>query len=64
MLQVIGMEARRPAPPCAGLLDETGAVRDACRDCGKCDDIIRDMLRGIAPTAVNNQASEPARTPA
>lgn len=64
MLQAIGMEARKPALPCPGLLDDAGAVRDVCRVCGKCDDIIRDMLRDIAPAAVNDQASEPARTPA
>ena len=56
MLQVITAKlAKQAAPPCPGLLDEAGVVRDDCRVCGKCDDIIEDMLRGIGPTVVDDQ---------
>ena len=64
MLQTTAIAGRKPALPCPGLVDAAGTVRDTCRACGKCDDIIRDMLRGVARSAVNNQSIQPAMKPA
>jgi hypothetical protein len=46
MLQVPRAENSRVVP-CPGLLDDAGAVRDGCRACGRCDDLIRDMMADI-----------------
>ena len=43
LLQVPTTEHGR-VTPCPGLLDDAGAVRDGCRACGRCNDLIRDMI--------------------
>jgi hypothetical protein len=63
MLQTIGVEGVARAAPCPGLLDDVGAIRDTCLACGRCDDVIRDMMRGIAVPSVNKQPDAPARAP-
>jgi hypothetical protein len=63
MLQSTSVEGPTQAPPCPGLIDDAGVVRDACRVCGKCDDIIRGLTRDIAASSAK-QPFEPARMPA
>ena len=48
--------------PCLGLLDDAGAVRDVCRACGKCDDLIRDMMADIVIGAGRRQTETGAIT--
>jgi hypothetical protein len=54
--------ATRNGPaPCPGVVDQAGAVRDGCRVCGKCDDLIRVMMQDIV-AAPGGRKQE--RTPA
>jgi hypothetical protein len=46
MLQVPTTDHSR-VTPCPRLLDDAGAVRDVCRACGRCDELIRDMMADI-----------------
>ena len=47
--------------PCPGLVDDAGIVRDACRVCGKCDDLIGDLMRDmVAAPAEPKQERTPA----
>jgi len=61
MLQVRTTDHGR-VTPCPGLLDDAGAVRDVCRACGRCDDLIRDMMADIVMGAGRRQAETGAIT--
>ena len=61
MLQVPTTEHGR-VTPCPGLLDDAGAVRDGCRACGRCDDLIRDMMADVVIGAGRRQAETGAIT--
>ena len=61
MLQVPTTEYGRAAP-CRGLLDDAGAIRDGCRTCGRCDDLIRDMMADIVIGAGRRQTETGAIT--
>lgn len=67
MLHTMDADGRKPAAPCPGLLDEAGVVRDACRVCGKCDDLIARLMQDgtIAGTDDRTQTRrQPAAMPA
>ena len=61
MLQVPTTEHGRAAR-CPGLLDDAGAIRDGCRTCGRCDDLIRDMMADIVIGAGRRQTETGAIT--
>jgi hypothetical protein len=60
MLQTSGVEGVARVAPCPGLV---GVVRDTCLACGRCDDVIRDRMRGIAAPSVKKQPDAPTRAP-
>ena len=52
MHPVSATEDQKRAIPCLGLVDTAGDIRNACRVCGKCDDLIRDMMRDIVAVSI------------
>jgi hypothetical protein len=61
MLQVPTTDHGR-VTPYPGLLDDAGAVRDVCQACGRCDDLIRDMMADIVIGAGRRQTETGAIT--
>jgi hypothetical protein len=42
------------AAPCPGVFTEARTIRDACRVCGKCDAILRDLTREIVAAGMTS----------